>query len=114
MTKEKNIVIVLRHPPHGTLYPVEGLRMTVALSGDMEPIVVVMDDGIFAFLKTTDRSMYQMHYDFIKGIDLEVIVDKSSLEERGLTKEDLIDGLELKEHGDVLKIFTSSHAVIPF
>ena len=114
MTEEKNIVIVLRHPPHGTLYPVEGLRMTVALSGDMEPVTVIMDDGVFAFLKTTDRSMYQMHYDFIKGIDLEVIVDKSSLEERGLTKEDLVDGLEIKEHGEVLKILTSSHTVIPF
>ena len=114
MTEEKNIVIVIRHPPHGTLYPVEGLRMTVALSGDMEPITVIMDDGVYAFLKTTDKSMYDMHYKFIKDIDLEVFVDKKSLEERGLSEEDLVAGLEIKEHREILKIFTSSHAVIPF
>ena len=34
MSEEKNVVILLRQPPHGTLYPVEGLRMTVAVSAD--------------------------------------------------------------------------------
>ena len=55
-----------------------------------------------------------MHYKFIKDIDLEVFVDKKSLEERGLSEEDLVAGLEIKEHREILKIFTSSHAVIPF
>ena len=114
MAEEKNIAIVLRQPPHGTLYPCEGLRMSVALSGDMEPITIIMNDGIYAFLKETDKTMYQMHYDFIKEIDLDVIVDKKSLDERGLTKDDLIDGLEIKEHDEILKILTSMHAVIPF
>ena len=114
MEEEKNVVIVLRSPPHGTLYPVEGLRMTVALSGDMEPITVVMENGVYVFLKNTDKSMYQMHYDFIKDIDLDVFVDKKSLDERGLTEQDIIEGLEVKEHNEILKIFIAAHTVIPF
>jgi sulfur relay (sulfurtransferase) DsrF/TusC family protein len=114
MEEEKNVVIVLKSPPHGTLYPVEGLRMSVALSGDMEPITVVMGNGVYAFLKATDKSMYQMHYDFIKDIELDVLVDKKSLVERGLTEHDIIEGLEVKDHKEILKIFTSAHTVIPF
>ena len=111
---EKNVCIVLRKPPIGTLYPCEGLRMSVALAGDMEPITVAMGDGVYAFLKGADKTMYQMHYDFIKEVDLDVLVDKKSLDERGLTKDDLIDGLEVKEHKEILEIFRSMHAVIPF
>jgi sulfur relay (sulfurtransferase) DsrF/TusC family protein len=114
MAEEKNVAIVLRQAPHGTLYPVEGLRMSVALSGDMDPITVVMGDGIYAFLKTTDKKMYQMHYDFIKECDLDVFVDKKALDERGLTKDDILDTLEVKEHGEILKILTSVDTVIPF
>jgi len=40
MAEEKNVVILLRQPPHGTLYPVEGLRMTVAVSADFDPITL--------------------------------------------------------------------------
>ena len=114
MAEEKKIAIVLRSPPHGTLYPCEGLRMTVALSGDMEPITILMGDGVFAFLKDTDKTMYKGHFDFVKGIDLELFVDKRALDERGLTKDDLIDGFEIKEHDEILKILTSMDAVIPF
>lgn len=111
---EKNVAVVIRQAPHGTLYPVEGLRMSVALAGDMDPITVVMGDGVYAFLKTTNRAMYQMHYDFIKGIDLEVFVDKKALDERGLTKNDILDDLEVKEHSEILKILTGVDTVIPF
>ena len=111
---EKSVAIVLRQPPHGTLYPVEGLRMSVALSGDMDPITVVLADGVYAFLKSANKDMYQMHYDFIKGIDLEVYVDKRALDERGLTKDDILDNLEIKEHSEIMKILTNVDTVIPF
>ncbi len=35
--------------------------------------------------------MYSMHIDFLKNIDLDIYVDKKSLDDRGLTKEDLIE-----------------------
>ena len=114
MSEEKNVVILLRQPPHGTLYPVEGLRMTVAVSGDFEPITIVINDGVFAFLKDVDKTMYAMHIDFIKNIDLDIFIDKKSLDERGLKKEDLIDKVEVKEHGEILKMIADSTVTIPF
>ena len=114
MSEDKNVVIVLRQPPHGTLYPVEGLRMSVAVSADFDPITIDINDGVFAFLKTVDKAMYSMHIDFLKNIDLEIFVDKKSLDDRGLTKEDLIDQVEIKEHNEILKIIAESTVTIPF
>ena len=114
MSEEKNVVMLLRQPPHGTLYPVEGLRMSVAVSGDFEPITIAINDGVYTFLKDCDKTMYSMHIDFIKNIDLDIFIDKKSLDERGLTKNDLIDQVEVKEHGDILKMIANSSITIPF
>ena len=114
MTEEKNVIILLRQPPIGTLYPVEGLRMSVALSGDMEPKTVVVGDGVYAFLKDVNRTMYQPHIDFLKNLGLEIILDKKDLTERCLSSGDLIDGLTIKEHGEILELFTKVSALIPF
>ncbi len=114
MSEGKNVVILLRQPPHGTLYPVEGLRMTVAVSGDFEPITIAINDGVFAFLKDVDKTMYSMHIDFIKNIDLDIFIDKKSLDERGLTKDDLVEQVEVKEHSEILKMIADSSVTIPF
>ncbi len=114
MSEEKNVVILLRQPPHGTLYPVEGLRMTVAVSADFDPITVVIKEAVYAFIKDVDKTMYSMHIDFIKNIGLDIFVDKKSLDELGLTKDDLIDKVEVKEHHEILKMIADSTVTIPF
>jgi len=88
--------------------------MSVAVSGDFEPITVAINDGVYTFLKDVDKTMYSMHINFLKDIDLEIYVDKKSLDERGLTKEDLIDSVEIKEHEEILKIIENSTVTIPF
>lgn len=114
MSEEKTVVILLRQPPHGTLYPVEGLRMSVAVSADFDPITIAINDGVYTFLKDTDKTMYSMHMEFLKNIDLDIFVDKKSLDERGLTKDDLVDDVEVKEHRDILKLIENSTVTIPF
>jgi len=114
MSEEKNVVILLRQPPHGTLYPVEGLRMTVAVSADFEPITIAINEAVYAFIKEVDKTMYSMHIDFIKDIDLDIFIDKKSLDELGLTKDDLIDQVAVKEHDEILKIIADSTVTIPF
>lgn len=114
MSEEKNIVILLRQPPQGTLYPVEGLRMSVAVSADFDPITIAINDGVYTFLKETDMTMYSMHIEFLKNIGLDLYVDKKSLDERGLTKEDLVEDVEVKAHGDILKLIENSTVTIPF
>jgi len=114
MSDEKKIVIILRQAPHGTLFPVEGLRMAVALCGDFEPLILVINDAVYAFIEDVDKTMYQTHINFIKGIDLDIIVDKKSLTERGLSEDNLIEAVNTKEHKDILQILSDCDVAIPF
>jgi sulfur relay (sulfurtransferase) DsrF/TusC family protein len=112
MPEEMKLVILLRQPPHGTLYPVEGLRMAVATE-EFDPLVIGINDGVYTFLKDTDKTVYDMHIKFLKEIDIGIWVDKQSLEERGLMKSDLIDEVEVKDHSIVHKNVLSANTVIP-
>ncbi len=114
MTEEKNVVILLRQPPHGTLYPVEGLRMAVAVSADFDPITLAINDAVYTFTKDVDKTMYATHIDFLRGIDLDIFVDKQSLDERGLTQEDLMDQVQIKDHSEIVKMIAESTVTIPF
>ena len=114
MSEEKNIVILLRQPPHGTLYPVEGLRMSVAVSADFDPTTIAINDAVYTFTQDVDKTMYSMHIEFIKNIGLDIFVDKKSLDERGLTKDDLIEDVEVVDHEDILKMIQESTVTIPF
>ncbi|MFX0099447.1 MAG: 2-oxo acid dehydrogenase subunit E2 [Candidatus Hodarchaeota archaeon] len=113
-SKGKSFAIVLRQPPHGTLFPVEGFRMSLALGTKVDPITIAINDGVYTFLKDADKSLYKMHVDFLRKNGLKILVDKKSLDERGLTAGDLIDGIEIKEHGEILAIMSSMDAVVPF
>jgi len=90
------MTIVLRKPPHGSMYPAEGLRLGVACYR-LDPTVIAIDDGVFTYLKDTDKTVYQKHIDFLIECEIPLLVDKASLEKRGLSKSDLIDGVEITE-----------------
>ena len=92
--EEKEVILILRTPPHGTMYPAECLRLGVAIS-TMEPTIIAVDDGVYAYLKDADIELYKKHIEFFTEIEIPLFVDKKSLDERGLTKSDLIDEVEI-------------------
>lgn len=112
MPEEMSLVILLRQPPHGTLYPVEGLRIAVATE-DLEPCVIAINDGVYSFLKETDKTLYQMHVDFLKEIEIDIWADRKSLEERGITRDELIDEVEIQDREKVLESILKANTVIP-
>jgi sulfur relay (sulfurtransferase) DsrF/TusC family protein len=81
----KNIVIILKKPPHGSLYPAEGLRVAVAVSAQ-DTKVVSIEESVYAFLKESDMTLYKHHIDFLNETEIPIFIDKKSLERRGLTK----------------------------
>ena len=113
MEEDKEVILVLRTPPHGTLYPAECLRLGVAISA-MDPTVIAVDDGVFSYLKDADKGVYQQHIDFLSEIEIPLLVDKKSLEERGLTKSDLIDEVEIIETDEILEKMLNAQLTITF
>jgi sulfur relay (sulfurtransferase) DsrF/TusC family protein len=109
----KNIVVILRKPPHGSLYPAEGLRVAVAVSAS-ETNVVSIEDSVYAFLKEADMTLYKHHMDFLKETEVPVFIDKDSLEERGLTARDLVDAVIMKERSEILNTIAKADATLTF
>ncbi len=115
----KKIAVILRKPPHGSLFPAEGLRVAVAVSTS-DTTVVSLGDSVYAFLKETDMTLYKRHLEFLSRPMLEeakpllVHIDKTALLERGLTEEDLIDGVIVKERDEILKIIAEADVTLTF
>ena len=109
----KKIVVLLKKPPHGSLFPAEGLRVAVAVSAS-DAKVVSIEGSVYAFLKETDMTLYKHHLDFLKEAEIPVFIDKDSLEERGLAEGDLVDGVTVKEHNQILNMIAGADATLTF
>jgi len=109
----KKIVVILKKPPHGSLYPAEGLRVAVAVSAS-DTKVVSIGDSVYAFLKDVDMALYKHHLDFLKESEIPVLIDKDSLETRGLTEGNLVNDVTVEEHSDILKTIANADATLTF
>jgi len=109
----KNIVVILKKAPHGSLYPAEGLRVAVAVSAS-ETKVVSIEDSVYAFLKDTDMTLYKHHLDFLKETEIPVFVDKDSLDKRGLSGDDLVDTITVKKRSEILSTIAEADATLTF
>ena len=106
----KRFMYLNRRAPYGTIYALETLeKILVSAAFDQDVSVVFVDDGVYQLKKgqnTEEVGMKNFSPTFraLDGYDVEKIyVEKSSMEARGLSEEDLIidvevlDGEELKD-----------------
>ena len=98
----KKIMHVLRHAPHGTIYTYEGLEMILIMATyDQDISVVFIGDGVYALKKGQETSAigikgFAKTFSALDGYDVEKLyVDQLSLEERGLTEDDLVVAVEV-------------------
>jgi tRNA 2-thiouridine synthesizing protein C len=98
----KRFMYVNRKAPYGTIYALECLEVVlVAAAFDQDVSVVFMDDGVCQLKKgqdTTEIGMknFSKTYGALDDYDVEKIyVEKESLEERGLTADDLVIPVEV-------------------
>ncbi|MBF0188411.1 MAG: DsrE family protein [Magnetococcales bacterium] len=93
----KKIMFTVRKGPHGTIYVYEGLEVKLIMAAyDADISVVFMDDGVYALQqgqKTGDLGIKGFEATYGVLVDYEiskVYVDKKSMEDRGMTVEDLV------------------------
>lgn len=98
MTEEKKkIMFTVRHAPHGTIYVYEGLEVKLIMAAyDADISVVFMDDGVLALKKGQDTKElgikgFAATYGALTDYEIsKIFVDHTSMEERGMTQEDLL------------------------
>jgi len=115
----KKFMYVNRRAPYGTVYALESLEMVlVAAAFDQDVSVVFMDDGVLQIKKgqeTADINMKNFSPTFraLEGYDVEKLyVSKKSLEERGLTEEDLLVPVEVLDQAALAALMDEQEVIL--
>lgn len=94
----KKFMYVNRRAPHGTIYAWESLEVVlIGAAFDQDVSVAFFDDGVYQLLKNQDTSEIETKnfsptYSALGDYDVtKLYVEQESLEERGLTIDDLMD-----------------------
>ncbi len=94
----KKFMFVNRKAPYGTIYALESLEVVlISAAFDQDVSLAFSDDGIFQICKgqSTDAigmKNFSKTYTALGDYDIsKIYVEKESLEERGLTVDDLLD-----------------------
>ncbi len=101
------LLVVLRQPPYGTTNAAEAVRHAGGAGGfDYKSILYLIDSGVYSAKKNQDAD----NTDFsgvgesleLLSDDMEIYVNKDSLEEYGITEDNLVEGVKI-DNGEVLK-----------
>jgi tRNA 2-thiouridine synthesizing protein C len=98
MSEIKKFLYVNRKAPYGTIYALEALEVVlIGAAFDQDVSLAFLDDGVYQITKGQDTKAIGMKnfsptYAALGDYDVnKIYVDKESLEERGLTLDDLLD-----------------------
>lgn len=98
----KKFMFVNRRAPYGSIYALESLEVVlIAAAFDQDVSLVFSDDGVFQLKKDQDTADIGMKnfsptYRALEMYDVEKLyVSKAAMEQRGLTKDDLIVEVEV-------------------
>lgn len=135
MSEIKKFMYVNRKAPYGTVYALESLEVVlVGAAFDQDVSLAFIDDGVYQLTKgqeTTSIGMKNFSKTYTALGDYEVskiYVDKESLEERGLTLDDLQhliwedededwaekDSIHLVSRAEMADIFDEQDVVLSF
>lgn len=115
----KKIALITRRAPHGSIYAYEGLETVLIMAAyDQDISMIFIDDGVYALKADQDTEGIGIK-GFVKTLtaledyDVEKLyVDKTSLEERGLTQDELVVPVEVLESKDIARIMAEQDAII--
>ena len=118
---KKKFMFVMQRPPHGSIYPYEGLEF-ILISGayDQDISLLFVGDGVFNIKKGQDTQElgikgFVKTFRSLEGYDIDkVYVDSESLKERGLKADDMIIDVELKNSDEIKILMEEQDALFPF
>lgn len=118
-TNSKKIMHVMRHAPHGSIYTYEGLEMILIMAAyEQDLSLAFIGDGVYALKKGQDTGGigikgFAKTFMALDGYDVEKLyVDRRSLQERGLSEEDLVVDVEVLESQEIGKLMTEQDVII--
>jgi tRNA 2-thiouridine synthesizing protein C len=117
----KKFMYINRTAPYGTIYALEALEVVlIGAAFEQDVSMVFVDDGVYQLKKDQDTDGIEMKnfsktYRALEMYDVEKLyVDKQSLEERGLTEDDLLVDVEIKTTDELTALMEEQDVVLSF
>lgn len=117
----KKFMYVNRKAPYGTVYALESLEVVlIGAAFDQDVSLAFIDDGVYQLTKgqSTDgigMKNFSPTYRALEMYDVEKLyVDQQSLEDRGLTEDDLIVPVEVMDSATLREMMDSQDVVLSF
>ena len=114
----KKMMFVNRKAPHGTVYALEVLEMVlISAAFDQDVHLAFLDDGVYQIKKNQDPMAVEIKnfsktYRALEGYDIEKLyVEQESLDERGLTEDDLLVDVEVISRADMAALMDGMDVV---
>ena len=117
----KKFIYVNRKAPHGTIYAHEALEVVlIAAAFEQDVSLAFIDDGVYQLknVQNTDgiaTKNFTKTFGALEMYDVEKLyVEKESLEERGLSEDDLSVDVEVLASSELKKLFNESEVFFNF
>ncbi len=112
-----NITFLIRRSPFTTVRGFEALRSCVGFSmGDSPLNVIFVEDGVYTVSAKARPILegfdWNKHIETLKDLEFEVMVDKKSAEERGVTEFKYEPTLKTRE--EIAAVLKESKAIITY
>jgi tRNA 2-thiouridine synthesizing protein C len=117
----KKFMFVNRTAPYGSVYALESLEVVlISAAFDQDVSLVFVEDGVWQLkkgqqTKGIETKNFSPTYRALEGYDVEKLyVERESMEERGLTEDDLIVDVTVLHSADLGKLMDEQDVVLSF
>ena len=117
----KKFMFVNRKAPYGTVYALESLEVVlISAAFDQDVSLAFIDDGVYELTKGqntkgVDMKNFSPTYRALEGYDIEKLyVTKESLEERGLSEDDLIVDVRVISRAEMADLMAEQDVLLSF
>jgi len=120
----KKFLYVNRKAPYGSIYALESLEVVlIGAAFEQDISLAFIDDGVYQLKKNQQTSVssgigvkdFSKTYRALEGYDVEKLyVDNKSMEERGLTVDDLIVDVQLLDDAQMAQLMEQQDVVLSF
>jgi len=117
----KRFLYVNRRAPYGSVYALESLEVVlIGAAFEQDVSMLFLDDGVYQLKKGQDTKDIDMKnfsptYRALEMYDVEKLyVDKESMDERGLTTDDLVVPVEVMDRAQVTDLMEQQEVIFNF
>jgi len=115
------VAILMRKAPYGSVYTAEGFRSVMGIGVfEMDAVLIFVEDGVYALVKDQNPEQLDMQplgegFPMLPEFGVNgFYVHGPSLEERGLSVDDLVMKVQLIDNAGLAELLAEYGAVLPF